>query len=307
MSTLDCRLLCASSCAYDITPGTCTYTPSSVNAVEAATVGFTATRTSCGGLANLNACLIGSNQDGIIVAFRGTLRPSFQDPESFLDWVDDFFAIPRAGDAGLGAVPGLVHSGFYDATMSCIQGVVQAVRQLNPGNALPVYVTGHSKGGAMASLAAWMLSQNVGIPVAKVITFASPKPGNALFKAAYEMKLTQVRYENYQDIVPLLPPGGGFQAAASQLLRFVPGSQEFLDRLRQAGEWGYLPVGSQLFITRTRQVIADESLDKQIWDVVTEIGDDIWHQNFLSFVDAHITGCGLGYMTGTCPGVCPPA
>ena len=307
MTTLDCRLLCAATCAYDIVPGTSTYTPSPAAAVEAATVGFTATRTSCGGVCDLNACLVGVNQDGIIVAFRGTLRPSFQDPESFLDWLDDFFAVPRKGNPGLGDVPGLVHSGFYDATMSCIQGIVAAVQALNPGNTLPVYVTGHSKGGAMASLGAWMLSQNAGIPVAKVITFASPKPGDAAFKAAYEAKLTQVRYENYQDIVPLLPPGGDMQTTAFQLLRFVPGSEKVIDKLRAAAGWGYVPVGSMLFITKARQVIDNEPIDKQNWDVVTEVGDDLWHRNFQSFVNAHITGCGLGYMTGACPGVCPPA
>jgi pimeloyl-ACP methyl ester carboxylesterase len=303
---LDCRLLCASSCAYDITPGTCTYTPTAENAVQTQTVGYTATRTACGGIGLIDACLIGKNQDGVVVAFRGTLPPSLNDPQSFLDWIlVDFDAIPKPGGPGLGAVPGLVHSGFYDATMTIISDVVNAVKALNPNQDLPVFVTGHSLGGAMASIGAWILSQNAGIPVSKVITFASPKPGDGAFKSAYEGKITQVRYENYEDVVPLMPPGGDFLNAFDLLPNFIPGAADVKNRVKQAQDRGYEPVGNLLFITSDRQVISNEPLFKQVWDVVTEIGDDIWHHNFDSFVNAHSHDCGQGYMTGACPGVCP--
>jgi len=276
--------------------------------VQTQTVGFTSTLTACGGLLLINACLIGKNQDGIIVAFRGTLPPSIKDPQSFLDWIlVDFDAIPKTGGPGIGAVPGLVHAGFYDATMSIIGDVIQAVQTLNPNRDLPVYVTGHSLGGAMASIGAWILSQNAAIPVSKVITFASPKPGNGDFKSAYEAKIVQVRYENYQDVVPLLPPGGDFLDAFELLPGFIPGAADVKNRVRQVASRGYEAVGSLLFITRAGQVISNESLFKQIWDVVTEVGDDIWHHNFDSFLNAHSHDCGEGYMTGTCPGVCPAA
>jgi hypothetical protein len=298
--------MCASSCAYDITPGTCIYTPTEQTAEQTQTVNFQTTLTACGGFELINSCLIGKNEDGIIVAFRGTLPPSVKDPESFMDWIEvDFFAIPRTGQPGLGAVPGLVHSGFYDATMSIISGVIQAIQTLNPNRDLPVYVTGHSLGGAMASIAAWILSQNAGIPVSKVITFASPKPGESNFKMAYEAKITQVRYENYQDVVPLMPPGGEFLGVANGLLKWIPGTADMVTRFQACVQWGYEPVGSLLFIAKDGTVLTNEPLFKQIWDVVTEIGDDIWHSNFDSFADAHSRLCGEGYMSGACPGVCP--
>ena len=50
------------------------------------------------------------------------------------------------------------------------------VNALNPGTDNPVYVTGHSKGGGVASLLAYILSQNMNIPVQPLVTFASPKP-----------------------------------------------------------------------------------------------------------------------------------
>jgi len=48
-----------------------------------------------------------------------------------------------------------------------------------------------------------------------------------------------------------------------------------------------------------------EPLPKQIWDVVTEIGDDIWHGIFESFANAHSRLCGQGYMREPAR-VCPP-
>ena len=308
-NSLDCRLLCACACAYDITPGTNSYDPTPANELYRNTVAFTSPpTTSCGGADLINACLIGQNADGIIVAFRGTIRPSLQTPESLLDWLNDFCEIPIAGGAGIGKVPGLVHRGFYDATMSVILGVSSAVQALNPAGRFPVYVTGHSKGGAMASLGAWMLSQNVGIPVAKVVTFASPKPGDAAFQSGYQPKLTQIRYENYQDIVPLLPPGGALSGWANKL-DLIPGVPKDLVALFQKGrEWGYEPVGQLQFIQSAangHQIISDEPVAKQISDVVAELGDDIWKRNFTSFLNAHILACKLGYMSGACPGVCP--
>ena len=266
--------------------------------------------TSCGGTGEIYACLVGQNADGIIVAFRGTLPLSLKTPESLLDWLDDFFAVPTSGEAGIGKVQGLVHSGFYDATLCVIPGVAAAVRALDPAGQLPVYVTGHSKGGAMASLGAWMLSQNMGVAVSKVVTFASPKPGDVAFQAAYQGKLTHIRYENYEDIVPLLPPGGVFVGWANKL-DLIPGAPKDVLRLFQkAPEWGYEPVGQLAFIQSAAlgfQIISDEPVGKQIWDVVTELGDGIWRRNFNSFLHAHSLSCGLGYMSGVCPGVCNPS
>lgn len=309
-TTLDGRLLCACACAYDIIPGTCTYTPGTATELQRSVVDFTSTMTSCGGIDQINACLIGQNADGIIVAFRGTLRPSLHEPASLLDWLEDFFEVPTSGEAGIGKVPGLVHCGFYEATMSVISGVAAAIQTLDPTRQLPVYITGHSLGGAVASIGAWLLSQNMGVRVAKVITFASPRPGDAAFQAAYQAKVTQIRYENYQDIVPLMPPGGVFVGWANKL-DLIPGAPKDVLRLFQKGqEWGYVPVGTLQFIQSASfgyQMIADEPIGKQIWDVVTELGDDIWHQEFNSFLDAHTVACGFGYMSGVCPGVCPPA
>ena len=75
-----------------------------------------------------------------------------------------------------------------------------------------IYVTGHSKGGALASLGAWLLLQtpNGSLKPTQALTFASPHAGNVDFAKAYNAKLSQVRYENYLDLVPFVPPENEF-------------------------------------------------------------------------------------------------
>src|SRR5579864_1617372 len=136
-TSLNFRLLCASGCAYDIAPGACAYRPDSA---YSPVVGFKNTPVAiCGGFESINACLVGENADGIVVAFRGTLPPSLQDPQSLVNWLQDFFDVPKSA----ANVPGQVHSGFYDATMAVIAGVADAARSLNPGPAKKILVTGH--------------------------------------------------------------------------------------------------------------------------------------------------------------------
>src|SRR5262249_8431594 len=65
----------------------------------------------------------------------------------------------------------------------------------------PLLITGHSKGGAMAALAAWRLQARPEIPV-QVVTFAGPKPGDRTFAAAYNARVAHTRYEYGTDLAP---------------------------------------------------------------------------------------------------------
>jgi putative lipase involved disintegration of autophagic bodies len=82
-----------------------------------------------------------------------------------------------------------VHAGFYDAPVAIIGDIAKAVHALNPSGALPVYVTGHSKGGAMASIAAYILQQGFGIKLQPLVTFASPRAGDSGFQAGYRPRV----------------------------------------------------------------------------------------------------------------------
>ena len=175
----------------------------------------------------------------MIVAFRGTLPPSWQSWPSVLDWLQDLLCEPESYPN----LPGKVHTGFYDATSALIADVAAAVKSLNPAGTKPVYVTGHSLGGAMASIGAWIMqAQPYDISIAQVVTFASPKPGDGAFQAAYQKVFAnQVRYENYDDLVPLLPPADDF----IKLVAEIPVIGELF---KEAENWDYQPVGTLSYI-----------------------------------------------------------
>jgi len=302
-ANLNCILLNASGAAYNIAPGTCTYAPDTIYAPH---VPYAQNpQTACGGEGFINAATVGQCPFGIVVAFRGTLPPSLNDPDSWLDWLQNFFAVPVSNPDGPNRIPGQVHSGFFNATISIIQKVRDLVTACNPGPENPVFITGHSKGGALASIGAYILSQNDPVvpSVQPLITFASARPGDPGFRNGFEQVLSQTRYENFDDIVPLLPPSLDF---ISRLEGRLP-PLLITDRLRRlkhmmdsARNWDYVPVGTMLFITRTFQVIANESVDQQTLDVVLEFADDLVHQNFSSFARAHSLLPGNGYNSGVC-------
>lgn len=302
-ANLNCILLNACGAAYNILPGTCTY---GADPIYSPNVPYTqAPQTACGGTCLINAATVGLCPFGIVVAFRGTLPPAENDPDSLFDWLQDFFAVPTSCTSGPNKIPGQVHSGFFDATTSIIQTVATLIKGYNPSPANPVYITGHSKGGAMASIGAYILAENLGIPnVQPLVTFASPKPGDINFHAGFQKLLDQTRYENYRDIVPLLPPGIEFSnlvVSTAQLAQHVgcnPAGSKLAALFQSAEDWNYVPVGEQQFITGSYQVIANEPLEAQIWDVAKEFGEDLWKCDFSSFVNAHILRPGCGYNSG---------
>lgn len=72
----------------------------------------------------------------------------------------------------------------------------------------PLWITGHSLGGALAVLLALQLSTIRGMKLAGLVTFGQPKVGDALLTQAITQQLLPFyrRYVNQRDIVPKLPP-----------------------------------------------------------------------------------------------------
>jgi hypothetical protein len=302
--TLCCRLLCACGCAYNIDPKTRRYQPPPGDRQSPVVAYLAAPMPISGGDDRIDACLVGENADGVIVAFRGTLPPSWQSQASVLDWLQDLLCEPESRPN----VPGKVHTGFYDATSTIIAAVAAEVKRLNPAGSKPVYVTGHSLGGAMASIGAYIMrAAPYDISIAQVVTFASPKPGDGAFQVAYEKIFTnQARYENYDDLVPLLPPADDFIKAVAEIP--VIG-----DLFKQAESWDYQPVGTLSYIERAAdayKVTPDYPLlmDARLLEVAAELAEDVIDWDFSSFGKAHSCACGQGYMGGTCPiAVCQAA
>ncbi|MBE6049463.1 MAG: lipase family protein [Clostridium sp.] len=65
-----------------------------------------------------------------------------------------------------------------------------------------IYITGHSKGGAMAFLMACKVVME-GLPKPLVVTFGAPRVGDYEFATKYNIET--YRYESFTDAVPHLP------------------------------------------------------------------------------------------------------
>lgn len=142
-------------------------------------------------VAGPNAALVGQTAAGIIVACRGTLPPTGHD--GLADWLEDLNAalVMRFG------CPGRVHAGFDSAAAALMPGISALIPR-----GLPLYLTGHSLGGAEAHRLAWELRA----AGPSVVTFAAPQVGDSAFAAALTDAVSITRYENGGDIVPPEPP-----------------------------------------------------------------------------------------------------
>ena len=148
--------------------------------------------------------------EGIVVSIRGTTPPSrlLNDPgQVIVDWARDAALVLQVAAGQPPGFPGQVHSGFYSSFMRLWDKLGPKVAELvaaNPG--LPLYVIGHSKGGAVAPLVAWRL--HIDFPNLPIIvrTFAPARVGDQTFAAHYNAAIPDhIRYEFDDDLVPHLP------------------------------------------------------------------------------------------------------
>ncbi|WOL11836.1 lipase-like [Canna indica] len=141
--------------------------------------------------------------NAIVIAFRGTQENSIR------NWIEDLFW--KQLDLNYPDMPdAMVHHGFYSAyhNTTLRPGIVIAVQKAREfyGD-IPVMVTGHSMGGAMASFCALDLTINLGIPNVQLMTFGQPRIGNAAFASFFSKYVPNaIRLTNQNDMVPHLPP-----------------------------------------------------------------------------------------------------
>jgi len=154
---------------------------------------------------------VATNNDHIVVAFRGTEAPN--SIEGLKDWLLTDAAnmlIQPQGDLGTdfaaAGVGARWHEGFMKALGDIWDPVLAAVQAERKQNDRPVWITGHSLGGALALLAAWRFKRKF-VPIHQIYTFGAPMVGNAVTAEAIDRELPDriFRYVNDQDPVPKLP------------------------------------------------------------------------------------------------------
>lgn len=143
----------------------------------------------------------------------GTLFVSYRGSSNIRNWIDNIDAFFCAPFSDLPEVE--VESGFYDwysdlndgtkLSVSVPEALSSAASQYGTTK---VTITGHSAGGACATLLAFEVARGYvsGFTVASVMTFGSPRVGNPAFASAHEATgLKSTRVTHWYDMVPHLP------------------------------------------------------------------------------------------------------
>jgi triacylglycerol lipase len=181
---------------------------------------------------------VGYDADNLVVAFRGSEAPTTLDglKDWFLTNADNLLIQPTGPlateftAAGVGA---RWHQGFVNAITEIWDPLYAEVSALQDEKKRCFWITGHSLGGALAMLAAWLFMNKTMKPH-QVYTFGAPMVGNKIVAAAFEEELGKRinRYANGPDPVPLLPmmslaandfvhPGQPFPAGASDATNLI--------------------------------------------------------------------------------------
>jgi len=154
---------------------------------------------------------LATDNEVIIVAFRGTESPTTLDGLKDILLTDalNLLVVPegRLGhDLAAAGVGARFHKGFVDAIAEIWDPLAAAVEAEMKRRDRPVWLTGHSLGGALALHAAWLLKRQF-IPVQEVCTFGAPMIGNKAACDAFNREFTGriFRYVNGRDPVPKLP------------------------------------------------------------------------------------------------------
>lgn len=148
--------------------------------------------------------MIVSSNDFYFLVFRGT------EPTSIKDIKADLKAKQIKCDSN-----GKIHQGFNEA-FNVIRDEVQGYIDKNCQDK-PLLITGHSLGGALATVATKKLNHN---QMAACYTFGSPRVGDEDWMLG--IKTPVYRIVNSADPVTMLPPGAETMDALTFVFKFVP-------------------------------------------------------------------------------------
>jgi triacylglycerol lipase len=231
---------------------------------------------------------VATDDDHIVVAFRGTEAPTSID--GLKDWLltdaNNYLILPEGAigtDFAAAGVGARFHRGFMTALAAIWDPVCAAVQAEVQKKERPLWVTGHSLGGALALLAAWRFLRKT-MDVYRVYTFGGPMVGNAAAVQAFDRELEGkvYRFVHGPDIVPKLPTislidnayghcvqeihVGAVEAAAAAaesaegfLAQLAAGAGKVLDAVRVDKIWARLLQGvSAHDIVKYRECIAEK-------------------------------------------------
>ena len=211
----------------------------------------------------------------LVLSFRGTEK-------KISDWLTDARCVPTILDGAK------VHTGFLEAftkekdaagrtAEQVVEEILTKPEAKEGGQPLPLFITGHSLGGALALLATKLV---VGSDVTGACyTFGAPRVGS--YEFFRRLKTPVYRVVNSSDVVPRVPPGaimfllrGLFQGIA-WITSFVPPVsalftkvEEFMDKLsgyRHQGDLRYLTDVAEGQFHTVRLLKNPPAIDRLVW------------------------------------------
>ena len=136
--------------------------------------------------------------NNLIIAFRGT--------ESLQDMISDIKIARKDLVLKNTCLKPLVHTGFYDqldSVNNTIERNIKMFKESTPEGSL--IITGHSLGGAVATIASLKYATEFELPT-YCVTFGSPRVGDAIFCNLFNEKIaSSIRIVNDDDPIPLVP------------------------------------------------------------------------------------------------------
>jgi triacylglycerol lipase len=175
---------------------------------------------------------VAADRSDVYLVFRGTMTPR----ELFHDFSINLSQYPYAGQ-------GRVHDGFLQMYEKFRPAMLECLNKAGPGKRL--FITGHSLGAALATLAAPDISASTPFTSPVVYTFASPRVGDREFAEEYNrlFRGRTFRIANTCDIVvsipfpvPFLAFIGGFFTHVDEPVEFTA-QQEDLERNHAIGTY----------------------------------------------------------------------
>ena len=141
---------------------------------------------------NSSQAALVEHEDYLCMAFRGTNEPK--------DWLDNLNLIATK------QLFGQFHSGFWNAVEDIWEPLDNHCRNLQQAKRRPVFITGHSLGGAMATVAAAKFLHE-DRPFTSVYTFGQPRVMTRKTAQIFntECKSRFFRFHNNNDIVTRIP------------------------------------------------------------------------------------------------------
>ena len=173
------------------------------------------------------------HKDYLVLAFRGT------EPDSLKDVKADAKASIRVCETG-----GMIHSGFYFAYTEIRKQVEETLQSEAYRNKV-LYITGHSLGGALATVATKYIHHEGGL--AACYTFGSPRVGNDDW--INNIKTPIHRLVNAADCVTMLPPGDVSVSILTFLAKLIPGPGYNIATWLKLKFGGYIHAGNMRYLS----------------------------------------------------------